>query len=110
MSNYDFPQPRLLIDAGAFALSKDLGPAHLGYKSYGVIKGHPDLIITSISQEIGVIIGKDSKLNLNDYPIGSLLEIIPNHSCLSTYCYDHLQIVSDNGKVIDRWITCPRHF
>lgn len=53
MSKYNFPRPRLLIDAGAFALSKDRGATHLQEEvSYGKVIGHPHLRLADISQEV----------------------------------------------------------
>jgi len=110
LSKYEHPVRRMLIDAGAFALSKDRGPDHLdGYKTYGIIVGHPHLILTSISQEVGVVVAKDGHvLDLDSYPVGLQLQIIPNHSCLSCYCYERLYVV-DGENVLDQWKTCPRH-
>eukprot|EP01125_Pyxidicula_operculata_P012378 TRINITY_DN4066_c0_g1_i1.p1 TRINITY_DN4066_c0_g1~~TRINITY_DN4066_c0_g1_i1.p1 ORF type:complete len:366 (+),score=45.33 TRINITY_DN4066_c0_g1_i1:188-1285(+) len=111
MSKYSFPHNRLLIDAGAFALSKDRGPVHLNnYSSYGVVKDHPQLRIGSVSQEVGVVDANNgSTIDLDKYPVGKILEVIPNHSCMSCYCYEHLQIVTGNDDVVDEWTTCPRH-
>jgi len=111
LSQYTEPIPRLLIDAGAFALSKDKGPTHIhGYNSYGLVAKHPTLIISAISQELGTIIAKDGHtFNAGDFPPGSLLQIIPNHSCMSSYCYEYFNVVDGNGNVVDQWKTCPRH-
>jgi hypothetical protein len=44
-----------LIDAGAFGLSKDRGPVHLWDEaSYGIIVGHPEAIVSAISQEVAI--------------------------------------------------------
>jgi len=108
MSKYNHPHNRLLVDTGAFALSKDSGPNHIGqYNQYGVIVGHPDLKITYVSQELGIVVG-DPPLDLDKYPIGTLFRIIPNHSCMATNCYEHINILKD-GVIIDQWKVCPRH-
>jgi len=110
ISQYNFPVNRLLTDAGAFALSKDLGPTHINnYRQYGIVVDHPDLKIKKVSQEVGLIVHSDGKpMDLAAYPVGSLLSIIPNHSCMTTYCYEYLNVFKD-GFVIDQWKTCPRH-
>jgi len=110
ISKYKGSKPRLLIDAGAFALSKDLGPSHINnYKEFGLIEGHPELKLISISQEVGVVVASDDKeLDVDKYEIGMILKVIPNHSCLSTYCYEKLYIVHGD-YIIDEWKTCPRH-
>jgi len=111
LSRYDDPHRRLLIDAGAFALSKDRGPVHLWNEgSYGLVVDHPEAIVSSISQEVGTITAKTGQsLNLNEFKVGAPLQLIPNHSCLSSYCYDFLNVVDENGVVVDQWKTCPRH-
>eukprot|EP01129_Flabellula_baltica_P005007 TRINITY_DN1783_c1_g1_i1.p1 TRINITY_DN1783_c1_g1~~TRINITY_DN1783_c1_g1_i1.p1 ORF type:complete len:414 (-),score=80.83 TRINITY_DN1783_c1_g1_i1:74-1315(-) len=101
--------PRLIIDAGALSLSKDAGPKHLGYEQWGVIENHPELRITSISQELGVIEGtSETPLDPDLYDIGTLLKVYPNHSCLSSYNFSQYYIL-DNDQVIDQWDICPRH-
>jgi len=109
ISKYKGSKPRLLIDAGAFALSKDPGPIHINnYKAFGLVEGHPELKLTSISQEVGVIVATEGVLDVDQYDIGMLLRIIPNHSCLSTYCFEKVFVV-DGEYIIDEWKTCPRH-
>ena len=50
----------MLIDAGALALSKDLGADHLGNDiSFGAVLDHPHLRIFSMAQEHGLITAKD---------------------------------------------------
>jgi len=111
LSKYDYPHPRVLIDAGAFGLSKDRGPVHLGGDtSYGVVVGHTNVIVSAISQEIGTITAKTGQnMNLTEFKVGTQLQIIPNHSCMSSYCYEFLNIINANGVVVDQWKTCPRH-
>jgi len=125
ISQYRTPIPRLLIDAGAFALSKDKGPSHISYpgsnsndtyNSYGVVAGHyPRLIVSTVSQELGSIIENPSlpksseSTLLSQFPVGSKVNIIPNHSCMSSYCYEYLYIIDNNNNVLDKWRTCPRH-
>jgi len=110
ISRYKFPYNRLLIDAGAFALSKDRGPVHINnYKQYGVIVGHPELKITVISQEVAVVEGAEGySFDVENFPVGTLLQVIPNHSCMSCYCYEKLHVLR-GGVVVDQWTTCPRH-
>lgn len=74
----------LLIDAGALALSKDLGPTHLCdfEGGYGLILDHPGWKLAGLSQEHGRIEIQDSTEASRVNP-GDFLEIIPNHSCLT---------------------------
>jgi len=95
----------LLIDAGALALSKDLGPDHID-PSFGFGRVCDETLrpvalkLQSISQEHGKIEGDPSEIAR--HPIGSRLRIIPNHSCLTAAMYDVYHVVEE-GKVVDEW-------
>jgi D-serine deaminase-like pyridoxal phosphate-dependent protein len=93
--------PQAIVDAGALELSKDLGPAHLGLPvSYGEVKGHPELLVTSLSQEHGIIRSPaplDGQLR-----VGEQIEIVPNHSCLTVAHFDEYHVMQQ-GREIDRW-------
>jgi D-serine deaminase-like pyridoxal phosphate-dependent protein len=99
---------RMLIDAGALALSKDTGTTGPG--DWALFRGaeNKNLKLVSISQECGVIESRDPKpIDFSKYPIGSKLLIIPHHSCLTAACFPECVILRD-GKVIGTWKTCPR--
>jgi len=91
----------LVIDAGALALTKDLGADHLDpHIGFGVVcdlglRPLP-MKITALSQEHGAISASVSA------PVGTRLRIIPNHSCLTAAMYDAYQVV-DQGMVVDQW-------
>ena len=90
-----------VIDAGALALSKDLGPTHLDLApSFGDIRGHHALHVASLSQEHGVVRG--SRRALRELKVGDRIEIVPNHSCLTVACFDDYHVMRD-GREIDRW-------
>lgn len=95
-------QNKLLVDAGALALSKDLGPNHIDPAfGYGVVCDldlHPlNLKIVSISQEHGQVAG-----DFANVPVGSRLRIIPNHSCLTAALYETYQVV-EQAEVVAEW-------
>lgn len=96
-----------VIDAGALALSKDPGPAHLpgGFPwAMGAVcedlaayrAGRPStrLRVTGLSQEHGVVSGR--------LALGTRLRILPNHSCLAVPCFDGYWVVRGD-EVVDRW-------
>ena len=91
----------LIVDAGALALSKDIGPEHIapGF-GYGVVCDvnlRPQRMrVLALSQEHGKIA---SEVNV---PVGTRLRIIPNHSCLTAAMFDTYEVL-DRGKVVDRW-------
>jgi D-serine deaminase-like pyridoxal phosphate-dependent protein len=94
---------QMLIDAGALALSKDAGADHLNSEVvFGGVLNHPDLKLFSISQEHGLITSNDP-IAFEKFPVGSLLRIIPNHSCLTAALFPEYHVVEDN-QVVDEWI------
>jgi D-serine deaminase-like pyridoxal phosphate-dependent protein len=97
-----YPDRRnLIVDAGALALSKDVGPDHIDpHFGYGVVcdasLNQLPLKLVALSQEHGKIEG-----NLH-LPIGTLLRIIPNHSCLTAAMYDVYHVI-EGAEVIGEW-------
>lgn len=99
----------LVTDAGATALSKDLGPTHLeATTSFGKIYSNYDnqvidtnLHLYSLSQEHGKVKFLNPpevhKLKVND-----AVRILPNHSCLTANLHDCYYIV-EKGQVVDKW-------
>lgn len=99
-------QNKLMVDAGALALSKDLGPNHLDETfGYGLVCDTSlrplKMKITSISQEHGQVFGEE-KIAFERFPVGSRLRIIPNHSCLTAALYDRYHVVQ-NDRIMDEW-------
>ncbi|HEY6090872.1 MAG TPA: alanine racemase [Gemmatimonadales bacterium] len=94
-----------VVDAGALALSKDLGPSHLGLDAvFGEVKGHPELALASVSQEHGVVRARSSAAIEGKFAVGQQIEIIPNHSCLTEAHFDEYVVISgEGGRVSDRW-------
>ena len=99
----------LVIDAGAAALSKDLGPTHLEaetsfgkiYSSYNKHELNTALRIYSLSQEHGKVKFSDSSIAQN-HNIDEILRILPNHSCLTANLHDCYNVMKDN-EIIDQW-------
>ncbi len=83
----NLPAPdRAVIDAGAKALTSDRrGPGVLANTGHGIVVGHPEAVITSVSDEHGVIAVPDVSV----FAIGQTLRIIPNHICPCVNLYDH---------------------
>lgn len=90
---------RAVVDAGALALSKDVGGdgrPSMGrlYEDYGAGRLRDDARLASLSQEHGVV---DVPL-----PVGSRVRILPNHSCLTNACFDRVHAVR-GVDVVDVW-------
>jgi D-serine deaminase-like pyridoxal phosphate-dependent protein len=101
-------QNKLIINAGALALSKDDGPRHVDRDcGYGVMcspdgaRRYPELRLFALSQEHGQVHGT-RPLDFSDYPIGCNLRIIPNHSCLASAMYDHYTVLR-GSQIVDDW-------
>src|ERR1041384_5101408 len=94
--------PHFIVDAGALALSKDTGPAHVGPQTMGSVRGAPDIVVAALTQEHGLIRGESAAALDGRFPVGTQLEIVPNHSCLTVAHFDQYQVVRD-GAVVERW-------
>jgi D-serine deaminase-like pyridoxal phosphate-dependent protein len=99
---------RVVIDAGATALSKDSGPTHIEpnvgfgkmFKNYQENLVDNEVILKSLSQEHGKILPvEESELG---YRHGEKLRIVPNHSCLTANLYDNYHVVKGE-TVVNRW-------
>jgi D-serine deaminase-like pyridoxal phosphate-dependent protein len=93
---------RLVIDAGALALSKDRGATHAGEQGYGVVadldaRPLERLRLESLSQEHGIIRGDADRLAA--HRLGDRLRILANHSCLTAAMHDELVVVRGDRKV-----------
>jgi D-serine deaminase-like pyridoxal phosphate-dependent protein len=91
----------VIVDAGALALSKDLGPDHLDPRfGYGVVcdihlRPLPARLV-AVSQEHGKI------ATAAHLPVGTRLRIVPNHSCLTAAMFDAYHVV-DGDRVVAEW-------
>jgi D-serine deaminase-like pyridoxal phosphate-dependent protein len=97
----------LVIDAGALALSKDPGPVHVdpdcGFGRLASIDGRyePRLRLVGLSQEHGKV-RVDGGLGAGEWPIGTRLRVLPNHSCLAAALFDTFHAI-DGDHIIDTW-------
>lgn len=87
----------LLVDAGALALSKDVGFYTDGEQKFGFIKNHSDWEFVSLSQEHGIVHAQH--IDWENIKVGDLLEIIPNHSCLTAACFEFYFFYDDIKQV-----------
>jgi D-serine deaminase-like pyridoxal phosphate-dependent protein len=90
-----------VIDAGALALSKDLGSERAPRASMGEIFAdyasrtlRPEVRVVSLSQEHGIV--------SSPLAVGSRVRIVPNHSCLTAAQFDEYAVVRGDD-VVDRW-------
>ncbi|XP_045614282.2 D-serine dehydratase isoform X1 [Procambarus clarkii] len=91
---------QMLIDCGFTGLTmQGYGKMATGY---GVFRGHPNLKLCKMTQEIGFVEPLEGKLDFNLYPIGSLLYILPWHSCATAALYPVYNVV-DGDTVVEEW-------
>ncbi len=99
------PDPeRACIDAGSKSLSTDLVPASAHrdeFPGMGLIVNAPGWVIEKMSEEHGWLRwhGKGAPQPL---PVGSRLEIVPNHVCMAFAMLRRASIVED-GKLVGHW-------
>ncbi len=103
---------RLIIDAGALALSKDRSTAGMPLDAgFGVVmqcagRGLALLLrVDRVYQEHGVIEIANPAL-LASFPVGSRLRVLPNHVCMTAAMYDRYLVVDGGDEVHDTWHRC----
>jgi D-serine deaminase-like pyridoxal phosphate-dependent protein len=95
---------RVVIDAGAKALTSDKrGPSILENRGFGLVVGHPEATIVSLSDEHGVL----DVPNADAYAIGAVIQVIPNHICPCVNLYSHAY-AARNGIVHAIWDVSAR--
>lgn len=99
----------MMLDAGALALTKDSTPQG----GVCAIGGHPELDCYRMSQEVILVRPKDTGASFpfDKFPLGSTVNLLPNHSCLAAACFEKYFIIDDPSclfspeeTVVDEWI------
>jgi len=106
VTHRDPARRRIVVDAGAIAMSKDRGAVEIdsrcGYGHVLDIEGNDTgMRVTSLSQEHGEIHGGD-QTTFDRFPVGSRVRILANHSCLTAAQHTHYNVI-EGDKVVDRW-------
>ena len=102
---------RILIDAGALALSKDLSASEFTKNvGYGLIRPVPGavlppvhLFVAEVHQEHGSIAAADGELPWDDLPIGAKVRVLPNHACLTVAPFDRYHVDRGDGLAGVQW-------
>lgn len=102
----DHARGRVVLDAGAIALSKDRGAVDMdptaGYGRVLDIEGRDlGLRVSSVSQEHGVVPVADAT-QLDHLPVGARVRVLVNHSCLTAAQFEAF-LVHHGTEVVDRW-------
>jgi D-serine deaminase-like pyridoxal phosphate-dependent protein len=102
----DASRRKVIIDAGAVALSKDRGPVDInptcGYGKVLDLEGN-DLNCTAseMSQEHGVLMLKDDP-TFDRLKVGSRVRVLANHSCLTAAQHTYYNVL-EGESIVDRW-------
>jgi len=102
---------QVIVDAGALAMSKDLGHGD----AYGPGRGlgplyqgltgaalDPTASLVNVSQEHGFVAGPRPSDVEGRFPVGAPVRIMPNHSCLTAALFDEYHVV-EGGAVTQHW-------
>ena len=100
--------PSLILDAGALALSKDIGANRfMPDAGYGLICDATtlspigSLAVSVVHQEHGNVPVPDESWFAR-LPIGELVRILPNHACLTCAAYPSYDVLR-GGKLTEQW-------
>jgi len=104
---------RLVVDAGALALSKDRSTANVANDvGFGLVADaegrpmQPQLTVERVYQEHGQIPLPGARM-FDRLPIGTRLRIYPNHVCMTAAMYDQYYLVDsangDGREIIGTW-------
>ncbi|SLN66377.1 D-threo-3-hydroxyaspartate dehydratase [Oceanibacterium hippocampi] len=100
---------RILIDAGALALSKDTGGQRflrdVGYGRVCDARGRQfdGLFVSEVHQEHGLVASASGRPDFDRFPIGMKLRILPNHACITAAGYGHYWVTNRRGEIEARW-------
>ena len=100
----------IITDAGWMAMSRDRSTASQAVdQGYGVVcdaagKPFDDLIMASANQEHGIIARRNGgAIESEQFPIGTLLRVLPNHACATAAQHEGYHVVDGEGQVEARW-------
>ncbi len=101
----DLKRNKIIIDAGAIALSKDRGAIEFdptsGYGRVLDLEGQDlGLSLASLSQEHGEVMAGTG--DISRLKVGSRVRVLANHSCLSAAQHSHYNVL-EGGRIVDRW-------
>ena len=73
-----------------------------------VSSSNPELMLTNMTQEIGFIdpVVPGDTIDYDQYPVGSILTLVPYHACATAACYDNYYVHDDEGIIREVWSPC----
>lgn len=102
----DRSRKKIIVDAGAIALSKDRGAVDIdpacGYGHVLDLEGNDTGgRIHSMSQEHGQFLVADDS-TFDRLEVGMRVRVLANHSCLTAAQHTHYNVL-EKGEIVDRW-------
>jgi len=101
---------RVLADAGFLALSRDRGttdmPIDWGYGAVAdAVTGElvDDLFVSHTNQEHGIITARSAELAVERLPVGSRVQILPNHSCATAAAHNLYYVTDGSERIVAVW-------
>lgn len=106
VTHRDISRRKVIIDAGAIALSKDRGAFEIdsscGYGRVLDLEGNElNARVDSLSQEHGVLNVSDDAA-LDHLKVGTRVRVLANHSCLTAAQHTHYNVL-EGDRIVDRW-------
>ena len=100
----------VVTDGGWMAMSRDRGTAKQAVdQGYGLVcdaRGvpQPDLIVIDANQEHGIVGSRSGrKLLPGDFPVGTLLRVLPNHACATGAQHSRYHVVAGSDHIENTW-------
>jgi D-serine deaminase-like pyridoxal phosphate-dependent protein len=100
----------LIVDAGWMAMSGDRSTSKQDLdQGYGLVcdaEGRPfgDLIVSDANQEHGMVTTRSGQaLDVREFPVGTLLRVLPNHACATAAQHDAYHVLNADNEMETRW-------
>ena len=105
---HNHQRKRIIIDAGSLALSKDVSANNFMKEAGFGLVCNPDtgipfdgLNVSEVHQEHGSIDVQTTDW-FENFPIGSLVRILPNHACLTCAAHEKYNVL-ENEQITESW-------
>jgi D-serine deaminase-like pyridoxal phosphate-dependent protein len=100
----------VITDAGWMAMSRDRGTASQEVdQGYGLVcnragKVIDNMIISDTNQEHGIVSSRSpGALPWDDFALGSMLRVLPNHACATGAMFDRYYVLDGGEEITDIW-------
>lgn len=99
---------QMLVDCGFTAITKQGIGSQAHPKMIAPVDEHQDLMLSNMTQEIGFVepIAPEGSIDFSLHPVGSLLKLIPYHSCASAACHPTYYVHDSQGIIQELWTPC----